>query len=99
MNKIKEFFKKFWWLVFIPLLSFLIAIKSKKPYDEVKEEIKKSKEKIKEKDKEIKTAEKEEEKAKEEVKKKVEDIEKVLDDNLEKKEKRDEEAKKFFPGV
>lgn len=99
MKKIKEFFRKFWWVIFIPLIAFVISRYSKRPYSEVIKEIRDTKKDIKEKDKEIEVVKKEEEEKKKEVEKQTEKVEEVIEKNVENKEERDKKASKFFPNL
>lgn len=98
-EKIKKIIRDFWWVIFLPLLAFIIARQTRRPVSEVLKEIKEQKKEIKDTEKKI---DKQEDVVKEEEKKlngTIKDIEDVLDKNLENKEKRDEEAKKFFPDL
>lgn len=99
-NKIKEFFKKYWGLIIVPIGLFILALfgkKSNKSY--IEKEIKEEKAVIEE---ELKVVEKTEdrvevvEKAVEEI---VNDVEHIIEDNLEDKKVRDEKASSFFPGL
>ena len=98
-NKIKEFFKKFWGLIFIPLGIFIVNLFFKDNSSEIKKEIKEEKKEIKEDTKQVVKKEEAVEKTEEKVIKINEETKGVIEDNLDDKEARDEKASSFFPGL
>lgn len=99
MDNLFELIERFWWVVLIPLASFLLSKKGMFTKTGIKKEIKKEEKEIKKEKEEIKNIEKEVEGAKEEVEEQLEESKEVVDKNIKKKEDRDKEAEKFFPGL
>ena len=96
MNKIKRFFKKFWYFFLIPIGLFVIARVFKKDTSGTKKLIKEKTKSLKENEKEIKKEKEVVEKNKEDLDNSINHTEEVLNLNLKNKKERDNEAKKFF---
>lgn len=95
-DKIKLFFQKFWWLILIPVVMFILHVVFKKETPELDKA-------IKEKEKEIKQNKKEYEEAQKTASDAKEDLESTITTATETKESidagakaRDELAKEFF---
>lgn len=99
MIKIKQFFKKFWWLILVPVGLFLLTKIFQKDSSELKSLIKEKKVEIKKVDIAIKEKKVEVIKAKEKLKTEVLNTEEVVNTNLDNKEKRDEDAKQYFKDI
>lgn len=94
------FFKKCWYLFFLPIGLFLGAVLlNRKTEDSVKKEIKEVKTEIKEQKEEIQ----EQVEVVEATEQKVEEVKKQLDEtisnNLDNKRVRDNKSKEFFPNL
>ena len=99
-NKVKEFFKKWWGLIFVPIGLFILSLlgkKSDKSY--VEKELKEEKKVVEETIKEIDKTEEKVELVEEVVEEIADNVEHIIEDNLEDKKVRDEKASNFFPGL
>lgn len=99
-NKAKEFFKKWWGLIFVPIGLFIIHLFKKDNHkDYVEKELKEEKKVVEEVSKEIEKTEEKVVLVEEAVEDIVSDVKHTIEDNLEDKKLRDEKAKEFFPGL
>lgn len=99
-NKIKEFCKKWWGLIFVPVGIFILHLFKKDNHkDYVEKELKEEKEVVEELSKEIVKTEEKVVSVEEAVEEITSDIKHTIENTLEDKKLRDEKAKEFFPGL
>lgn len=99
-TKIKEFFKKWWGLIFVPIgLVILSLLRKKSNNSYIEKEIKEEKKAVEETVKTIEVTESKVETAEKVIEEVMSDVEHTIEDNLEDKKIRDEKAKDFFPGI
>jgi len=99
LTKIENFFKKIWWIVFIPIGLFILGIFKGKSSSEIEKEIKEAKKEIKKEEKEIKKEEEKVEKEEEKVKEEVQDIKETVEEKKEEKKEQDSKISDFLPGL
>lgn len=99
--KVKEFFKKIWWVIFVPIGAFIIArfVKKNSSDAEIKQEIKETKKEIKKEEKEIKKEEEHLQKQETEIKQEIKDCKQVLEEQKEEKQKQEAELAEILPGL
>lgn len=95
----KNIIKKIWWIFLVPIGILVLSYVFRKDTSELKEIIKHKKEELKVVEKEIKTEEESNNDKEEKLDKSVGKVKETIDKNLDNKEDRDEEAKKFFPDI
>ena len=99
-TKIKEFFKRFWYLGLVPIGACLLHLFVGSKKDAKLEEREKiQKKEVKEDKKAVEKTEKEVIKEEKKVEEVVEEVKKVIQDNLEDKAVRDEKASKYLPNL
>lgn len=99
-TKIKDFFKKWWGLILVPIGLFILSLFGKKSNNSyIEKEIKEEKKVIEETTKTIESIESKVEIVEDVVEEVLSDVNDTIEDNLEDKKIRDEKAKNFFPGL
>jgi hypothetical protein len=96
-SNMKNFFKKFWWYLMIPIGLFFLSYVLRKDTSQLKKQIVSKKEEIKKKEAIVEKEKEEFKKFEGDLVKAKETTQKTLDHNLEKKNERDEKAKDYFP--
>ena len=95
-SKIKEFFKRFWWLALVPLVLFVLHTVFRRETPELDRLIKDKKKEIDSLNKQVNKDSKEAEEAEASLKDSVAKAESTLSDSLKDSKKRDEKAEEFF---
>lgn len=103
LDKIGEFFKKIWWVIFIPIGAFILTILGKKvksqDQSDIKEEVKDLEKEIDQKTEEIEKQTEKVEEAEKQVEKDIKEIEECIDKTTEKKEKEETQISDLLPGL
>ena len=95
----KEFFKKFWWYALVPVALFVLSYILRKDTSALKDLISEKKKEIKKTKKEVKDSEEEVKKAEKKLEDEIDKTKETISTQVDDKEKRDEESKKFFPNL
>ena len=96
---IKNFFKKFWYVILVPIGLFFAHLLFKDSNSELKKEIKKEEKEIKKETKEIKKQEAATDKKEEEVKQQIADVQETTEKQKESQEQRKAEIEEILPGL
>ena len=99
-EKIKAFFKKFWYIILVPAGLFILHLFTGSKRDAKLEEREKiQKKEVKEDKKAVEKTEKEVIKVEKKVEKSIEEVKETIQENLEDKAVRDEKASKYLPNL
>ena len=95
-EKIKEFFKKFWWMLLVPIGLFIAHVVLRKETPELDRLIKEKQKEIKNQESLVEDLSKEASKSETALEHAVEDAEAVLEQVSSDSEQRDKKAEEFF---
>ena len=100
-QKVIDFLKKIWWVIFVPIGAFIIALLTgKKSSDsEIKKEVKETKKEIKKEEKEIKKEEEKVEKQEQEVQQDIQDCKETIEKQKEEKKEQEAGISEILPGL